>query len=53
MVRLIFFFIQDGWCVPAIRLARSPNLGVASLGGLQFPLSATASAGTLDDFTRD
>ncbi|MCP4082923.1 MAG: hypothetical protein GY743_22085 [Planctomycetaceae bacterium] len=37
MARLIFFLIQDGWCVPAIRLARFPGLGVASLDGLQFP----------------
>ena len=53
MARLIFFLIPDGWCVPAIRLARFPGLGVASLDGLQFPPSATASAGTLVDFTRD
>lgn len=37
MARLIFFLIPDGWCVPAIRLARFPGLGVASLDGLQFP----------------
>ena len=36
MARLVVFLIQDGWCLPAIRLARFPGLGVASLGGLQF-----------------